>query len=91
MEIFRTDGSGRCYADERLFRLLSNVEKYSVADILYVIERIEDHKGDLEVHLNTTKTEVDYIFSVFYTFWWHENEINVTIYYNNEIIKTNKI
>ena len=91
MEIFRTDGGGRCYADERLFRLLGNVEKYSCTEMLADIEKIEDHKGDLEVHLNTTDTKVDYIFSVFYTFWRHENEINVTIYHNNEIIKTNKI
>lgn len=91
MEIFRAEGNDRCYGNERLFNLIKNVEKYSILDSLECIETITDSKGHLEIHLKTKEVNINYLFSLFEVFWFYENDYEVTIYYNNEIIKTNKI
>lgn len=89
MEVFRTDGSGRTYSDERLFRLVKNVSQFTERKFFDNIEVINDHKGTLCVHLKEWLNGyyLNYYYSVFLVFWNYENEHIVNIYYNGEIIK----
>jgi hypothetical protein len=88
MEIFRTDGSGRSYTNERLFNLVKNVNKNTLKGFFDNILIINDHKGDLYVNLKDVQfLDIDYYYSVFKTFWYLENEYNVKILVNEKIIK----
>ncbi len=88
MEIFRTDGSGRSYVNERLFSLVKNINENTLSDFFDNVLMINDHKGDLYVTLKDAKfLDVDYYYSVFKTFWYLEKEYNVRIVVNETIIK----
>ena len=85
MEIFRTDGGGKTFTNERLFRVVSNVEKYMRDSAFKDILIINDHKGTLNIHVKRLDY-IDYIASVFITFWAYENDSTVIIYFNvNEV------
>lgn len=89
MEIFRTDGSGRTYSDERLFRLIKNVELFTEKNFFDCIDVINDHKGTLNVHFNKKLNDfyLNYYFSVFMVFWYFENEFLIEFYYKRKLIK----
>jgi hypothetical protein len=86
MEIFRTDGGGKTFTNERLFRVVSKVEKYMIDSAFEDILIVNDHKGLLKIHVNSLEY-VDYIASVFLTFWAYENDYTVVVYFNKEEIK----
>lgn len=82
MEVFRSDSSGRDYANERLFNLLKRVKQNTLKDFFDNIERINDHKGTLFIHLKSNElneSDIRYYHSVFKTFWYLENEYEVEI------------
>ena len=86
MEIFRTDGGGKTFTNERLFRVVSKVEKYMIDYVLEDILIINDHKGTLNIHVKRLD-HIDYIASVFITFWAYENDFTVIIYFNGNEVK----
>ena len=79
MEVFRSDSSGKDYANERLFNLVKRVKQNTLKDFFDNIERINDHKGTLFIHLKSNESDVRYYHSVFKTFWRLENEYEVEI------------
>lgn len=86
MEIFRTDGGGKTFTNERLFRVVSKVEKYMLDFAFQDIKVVNDHKGTLYVHVKTMKY-IDYIAGVFLTFWAYENDFIVIIVFNGKEVK----
>lgn len=94
MEIFRTDGSGRSYTTQRLIDLLKLVSEFTDDDFFLNIKTINDHKGDLYIHVKDHKglsnedLDVDYTCSVFLTFWYTFNEYSVRIIRDGKIIKS---
>lgn len=86
MEIFRTDGGGKTFTNERLFRVVSKVEKYMLSDAFQEIKIVNDHKGTLYIHVKSLKY-IDYIASVFFTFWAYENDYIVIILFNEKEVK----
>ena len=83
MEVFRTDGGGKSFSNERLTELVRLIEKYSI-ESLDEIKIINDHKGILNVFLNTEENS-EYWFDLFKIFWAYLNDFNVIIYVNNQI------
>lgn len=86
MEIFRTDGGGKTFTNERLFRVVSKVEKYMLNFAFQEIKIVNDHKGNLYIHVKSIKY-IDYIASVFLTFWAYENDNIVIIVFNDKEVK----
>lgn len=84
MEIFRSDSSGRDYANERLFNLIKKVQDNTIKNFLDNISIINDHKGTLFVHLKKESLDVEYYYAVFKTFWYLENEYEVEIIINGK-------
>ena len=88
MEIFRTDGGGKTFVDDRLFKLVNlvNENKKEGLDIFEKIKYLNDHKGDLRIVLHNdvdiNNCGFDYIYSIFRIFWENFNEYNVTVYSN---------
>lgn len=90
MEIFRTDGGGKSYSNERLYNLISSVEKYTNDGFFDNIASIQDHKGNLMITLKDL-TDLEYTFSVFQTFWHYYNDFIVEIYFNGTIVKSSDL
>lgn len=87
MEIYRTDGGGKSLVDERLYNLTKEINKVALNKFFECIDVIRDHKGILMVKVNDNlKNEwfdLEYIYSVFLTFWYNEHEYLVSIYKDN--------
>lgn len=87
MEIYRTDGGGKIFVDERLNRVMQNIDKVVVDDFFECIDTVRDHKGTLLVSINenykSQSLSLDYIYGVFLTFWTAENEQYVSIFFND--------
>jgi hypothetical protein len=86
MEVFRTDGGGKTFTDERLFRVVSKVEKYMMSSAFDNILTINDHKGTLIIHVKKLEY-IDYIAGVFLTFWAYENDYIVRMLINGKEVK----
>jgi hypothetical protein len=84
MEVFRSDGAGKSYANERLNDLVKLCETYSIYD-LDEIEKINDHKGTLTVSLKKN-TNAFYWFYFFSTFWNYMHEYWIIIVCNDEVL-----
>ena len=85
MEIFRTDGSGADYANQRLFNLVLKVSQNTYDGFLDNINVIKDHKGTLMIYLKEGIKDYKYYYSVFNTFWYLENEYLVEVYVGDEL------
>lgn len=83
MEVFRTDGGGKTFSNEILTKLVELTECYSVCSLEEII-KINDHKGPLNVYLNTDENSF-YWFYFFKTFWAFLHDYWVVVYVNNEI------
>lgn len=86
MEVFRSDSSGRDYANERLFRLVKRIKENTFKDFFENILVINDNKGDLYIHLKDEGSDIDYYYSVFKVFWYLENEYEIKIFINNNLV-----
>lgn len=83
MEIYRTDGGGKSFADERLFKLVKLINSNTHDGFFDDIKTIRDHKGHLMIILkNDFKNDLEYIFSVFLVFWHLLNDYQVSIYFD---------
>ena len=82
MEIYRSDSGGRYAYNERLLKVFANVYNKD-SSIFEYVEKIIDHKGDLEIHLNSYFLEFKYVYSLFFVEWHNQNECNVTIAVDN--------
>ena len=82
MEIFRSDGSGRDYLNNRLWLVCSEAKKI-MPSVFKSIKIINDHKGDLFIHVDngTSISEVKIIYSLFNSIWTSDLacECNVSI------------
>ena len=80
MEIYRTTGGGKLSYDERLIRVVREIEKVD-RDILYKVEVIRDHKGLLiiilsdDIHIGYD----GYVLHVCSKIWSEENECTVEV------------
>lgn len=86
MEIFRSDSSGKDYANERLFNLVKRVKENTLKNFFDNILIINDHKGILIIHLKNYDCDIDYIVAVFKVFWYLENEFLLEIVVNGKTI-----
>lgn len=87
MEVFRTCGSGKSYADERLFRLVRYLGKHLENDYDQYIDIINDHKGTLYVHFKTLPSQLIVYISHFIVFWENERECLYEFYFNGQLIE----
>lgn len=87
MEVFRTCGSGKSYANERLFELVRHLDKHLEEDYNQYIDVINDHKGTLNVHFKTLPSNLIVYISHFIVFWENEREYLYEFYFNGELIK----
>lgn len=88
MEIYRTFGNKRLYADERLLELNNFLKKQSYFDF-DAIDSVIDHKGCLRVNFNyTPKENIEYYYSLFICYWVNCNELNLEFYVKGKLIKT---
>lgn len=84
MEIYRTDGGGRYHYNERLLDLMKDVAKVD-EEVFNEINILNDHKGDLYIHLNNDKNSF-YIYTLFLSSWYRFNEYSVRVYYKGNQI-----
>ena len=85
MEIYRTDGSGKSYNDERLKSLVYDLCKIDPI-LITKIDTIKDHKGELMVYFNDRFSTNNFIETFYYLFkylWMLQNEYQVSIFYKS--------
>ena len=80
MEIYRTAGGDKLSYDERLMRVVREIEKLD-SDILHSVEVIRDHKGTLTIILSDhIPVGYDgYVLHSCYKIWSKENECLVEV------------
>lgn len=78
MEIYRCDGGGTYAYNERLLKVFANVYNKD-SSVFEYIDKIVDHKGNLEIHINSYDIDFKYLYSLFYVEWHNQNECNLTI------------
>jgi|GEM_PF-5968482 len=88
MEVFRTDGSGKDYANKRLFDLISNIQKKFNSDIFVKIDTVIDSKGRLEIYFNNEFKEIDKFIYYVVFLWENESESYLDFYLKNSIYKS---
>ena len=80
MEIYRSDGGGIHHYDERLYSLIQKVSAID-SNVFDKILKINDHKGTLNIEVTQMDDdELVYIYSLFYIYWFKENEYCLNVF-----------
>lgn len=87
MEIYRTDGGGKSFTNERLFKLVRDISQNTEEDFFEDVKIIRDHKGVLMIKIiEEHKNSIEYIYSVFLVFWHKHHDYHVSIYKKNTCV-----